>query len=104
MFLLPQVLRIRDHIPTPFSFVIFTFILPFESFEKFGVHHLVVMKKKYGYSKQLFVHKSKPILELDPILSLITLNMQPSLFKLTMQSNTTTVLQKPFQINPMTRM
>jgi hypothetical protein len=48
------------------------------------VHHLVVMKKKYGYSKQLFVNKSKPILELDLILSLVALNMQASLFKFIM--------------------
>jgi len=42
------------------------------------------MKKKYEYSKQLFVNKSKPILELDLILSLVALDMQASLFKLTM--------------------
>jgi hypothetical protein len=49
-----------------------------------GFVHLVVMKKKYEYSKQLFVNKSKPILELDLILSLVALDMQASLFKLTM--------------------
>jgi hypothetical protein len=62
------------------------------------------MKEKYGSSKQLYVDKSKPILKLDSILSLAALNMQAHLFKLTMQSNATTMLQKPFQINPMTRM
>jgi hypothetical protein len=53
---------------------------------KYGANfvHLVVMKKKYGYSKQLFVNKSKPILELDLILSLVALNMQASFFKLIM--------------------
>jgi hypothetical protein len=65
--------------------------------------HLVAMEKK-RYSKQLFVNKSKPILELDLILSLVALNMQANLFKLIMWSNATTMLQKPFQINPMTRM
>jgi hypothetical protein len=54
------------------------------------------MKEKYGFSKQLYVDKSKPILKLDSILSLATLNMQANLFKLTMQSNATTMLQKPF--------
>ncbi len=46
--------------------------------------HLVVMRKKYGYSKQLFVNKSKPILKLDLILSLVALDMQASVFKLIM--------------------
>jgi hypothetical protein len=62
------------------------------------------MKEKYGSSKQLYVDKSKPILKLDPILLIAALNMQANLFKLTMQSNATTMLQKPFQINPMIRM
>jgi hypothetical protein len=69
------------------------------------VHHLVVMKEKYGSSKQLSMDKSKPILKLNSILSLAALNMQANLFKLTMQSNgAATMLQKPFQMNPMTRM
>jgi hypothetical protein len=51
-------------------------------------------EKKYGSSKQLYVDKSKPILKLDPILSLAALNMQANLFKLTMQSNATTMKTK----------
>jgi hypothetical protein len=53
-------------------------------YEANSVHHLVVMKKKYGYSKQLFVNKFKPILKLDLILSLVALDMKASLFELTM--------------------
>lgn len=62
---------------------LFTILVGFV-FKTNFVCHLVVMKEDYGSSKQLYVHKSKPILKLDPILSLSTLDMQSSLFKLTM--------------------
>jgi hypothetical protein len=32
----PKVLRVRERIPIPFSFVIFTFGLAFEFYEEFG--------------------------------------------------------------------
>jgi hypothetical protein len=53
-------------------------------------------RKIWIFPKQLSVDKSKPILKLDLILLLATLNMQANLFKLTMQSSATTMLQKPF--------
>jgi len=31
-----KVLRVKEHIPTPFSSIVFTFKLAFESYEEFG--------------------------------------------------------------------
>jgi hypothetical protein len=44
------------------------------------------------------------ILEVDPILSVANLDMQSSLFKLTMVSNAPLMMMKPFDLNPVTSM
>jgi hypothetical protein len=49
------------------------------------------------------VDKLKPIVELDPTLSLATFDMRANLFKLTMQSSVLAMMQKPFEINLVTK-
>jgi hypothetical protein len=68
--------------------------------------HLVVVKEHYGYTKK-FSKKTKDVSEVvrevDPILSPATLDMQANLFVVTMAANAKACMQKPIDINPVTR-
>jgi hypothetical protein len=65
--------------------------------------HIKVLKGHYGTSTQ-FSTTAHPEGLLHPMLSPATLDMQTTLFKLTMRENATSMLKKPFTINPVTRM
>jgi hypothetical protein len=69
------------------------------NFEK----HLKIIKAHYGHSMPFSIAK---FLEgsINSILSPVNLDMQTSLFRMTMKENATTMLRKPYDINPVTRM
>jgi hypothetical protein len=65
--------------------------------------HLKILKAHYGYPCP-FRTVQNPDGMSDPVLSLASLDMQASLFRLTMKENAHSMMKKPFDINPVTRM
>jgi hypothetical protein len=65
--------------------------------------HLKVLKTHYGHGKS-FSTASFPEGSLDPVLSLANLDMQATLFKITMKEVGPRMMQKPIDVNPVTRM
>jgi hypothetical protein len=65
--------------------------------------HLKIIKGHYGQSKA-FSTAAFPEGTVDPILSPATLDLQASLFKQCMKENSTKMLKKPYDINPVTRL
>jgi hypothetical protein len=65
--------------------------------------HIKILKEHYGTTKA-FSTAMHPEGQLDPVLSPTTLDMQTSLFKLTMKENAASMLKKPYTVNPVTRM
>jgi hypothetical protein len=68
-----------------------------ENFDK----HLKIIKAHYGHSMPFSTAKF-PKGSIDPILSPVNLDMQTSLFKMTMKENAKTMFRKPYAINPVT--
>jgi hypothetical protein len=64
--------------------------------------HLKILKKHYGSAKP-FSTANHPEGQVEPMLSPTVLDMQSSLFKQCMKENSTSMLKKPFNENPVTR-
>jgi hypothetical protein len=69
------------------------------NFEK----HLRIIKAYYGHSMP-FSTAAFPEGSVDPILSPVNLDMQISLFKMTMKENAHAMMKKPYHINSATRL
>jgi hypothetical protein len=65
--------------------------------------HLKILKEHYGSAKP-FSTTNHPEGQVEPMLSPTMLNMQSSLFKQCIKENSTSMLKKPFNDNPITRM
>jgi hypothetical protein len=65
--------------------------------------HLKILKEHYG-SARPFSTTNHPEVQVEPMLSSTALDMQSSLFKQCMKENSASMLKKPFNENPVTRM
>jgi hypothetical protein len=66
-------------------------------------HRLKILKEHYKNAKP-FTNANHPEGQVEPMLSLTVLDMQSSLFRQCMKENSTSMLTKPFNENPVTRM
>jgi hypothetical protein len=65
--------------------------------------HLKILKEHYGSAKP-FSTANHPEAQVEPMLSPTAFDMQSSLFKQCMKENSASMLKKPFNENPITRM